>query len=135
MESFFRIVIFCLLCCVVLILRVLIFKVGCDLSFNVCLVFSSDFIVDLIVMGWIMVGGVFDLVIVGFDFRRELIIDFKVIGLIKFDGVWYFVFFVVNRDGRILVDFDKFFEVEIEFLVIEDFVIIFGYVLVIIEVW
>lgn len=86
-------------------------------------------------MGWIMVGGVFDLVIVGFDFRRELIIDFKVIGLIKFDGVWYFVFFVVNRDGRILVDFDKFFEVEIEFLVIEDFVIIFLYVLVIIEVW
>lgn len=86
-------------------------------------------------MGWIMVGGVFDLVIVGLDFRRELIIDFKVIGLIKFDGVWYFVFFVVNRDGRILVDFDKFFEVEIEFLVIEDFVIIFGYVLVIIEVW
>lgn len=86
-------------------------------------------------MGWIMVGGVFDLVIVEFDFRRELIIDFKVIGLIKFDGVWYFVFFVVNRDGRILVDFDKFFEVEIEFLVIEDFVIIFGYVLVIIEVW
>lgn len=80
-------------------------------------------------MGWIMVGGVFDLVIVGFDF------NFKVIGLIKFDGVWYFVFFVVNRDGRILVDFDKFFEVEIEFLVIEDFVIIFGYVLVIIEVW
>lgn len=135
MESFFRIVIFCLLCCVVLILRVLIFKVGCDLSFNVCLVFSSDFIVDFIVMGWIMVGGVFDLVIVGFDFRRELIIDFKVIGLIKFDVVWYFVFFVVNRDGRILVDFDKFFEVEIEFLVIEDFVIIFGYVLVIIEVW